>query len=118
MCERHAADQKYPVGTVVKVGGSEEITSVEQTDEDNVLGVVSNTYAYLLNATAGNDETHPPIALLGRVVVRVVGPIRKGDLITSYGGGCAIVSENGRGFGWALEDSSDEHEKLVLCVIK
>jgi hypothetical protein len=46
-----------------------------------------------MNKDAGNDETHPAIALKGRVPCKVIGPIRKGDLIvtsTTPGYGCAI----------------------------
>jgi hypothetical protein len=118
LCERHEADQYYSIGTVMKVGGPKEVTCVQLGDDYNVLGVVSNTYAYLMNADAGDDSTHPPIALMGRVPVRVAGVINKGDKITVYANGCASVSSTDCGFGWALETNLSEQEKLVLCVIK
>ena len=34
---------------------------------DAVFGVVSDAPAYLMNSEAGNNDTHPQIALKGRV---------------------------------------------------
>lgn len=117
--ERQHTDAIYPVGTVVKVGGINEVTQVQSTDSViDVLGVVSNTAAYVMNATAGDDDTHPVIALVGRVPVRVVGPVTKGDRLTIAGNGCARVSSNEELFGWALESSTADDEKLILSVIK
>lgn len=118
LAERHHADTEYSVGTVVKVGGVNEITQTSSSDSNDVLGVISNTAAYLMNADAGSDTTHPPVASVGRVKVRVLGPIKKGDKITTGINGCATASTNNVGFGWALESNSDVNEKLVLCVIK
>ena len=118
LAERHHADKEYAVGTVVKIGGPNEITAVNSSDEFNVIGVVSDTAAYVMNSEAGNDQTHPPIGLIGRVKVRVVGPIVKGDRITVWDNGCATKSMSNVGFGWALETDNNENEKLVLCLIK
>lgn len=118
LAERHEIDQVCPIGTVVKVGGGKEITAATSFDENNVLGVISNNYAFLMNSDAGTDDTHPAVALIGRVPVRITGAISKGDKITIYQNGTAVKSINGSGFGWALETNNSEDEKLVLCVIK
>ena len=119
LAERYEIDQPQPVGTVVVVGGEKEIKIAETSNSvDSVLGVISNSYAFLMNAEAGDDITHPAIALIGRVKVRVVGPIEKGDRITTAGNGTATKAENISGFGIALETNQSEEEKLVLCVIK
>jgi hypothetical protein len=81
------------------------------------LGVVSNTAAYLMNADAGDDTTHPAIALIGRVKIRIIGSIVKGDKISTTLNGCAEKASTS-GFGWALETSADQGEKLILCIIK
>lgn len=116
LAERHHADKAYPVGTVMTVGGVNEVTSASVGSK--VLGVVSNAYAYLMNSTVGNDETHPPVAYVGRVPVRVTGPINKHDVIVATLDGCARAGFATEGFGWALETNTDEGEKLVLCIIK
>ena len=49
-----------------------------------------------MNSGAGNDSTHPPVAVSGRVQVKVTGPVRKGQRLVSAGNGiarAAIVGE-------------------------
>lgn len=116
LAERHHADSNYAIGTVMTVGGKHEVTKA--TIGDRAIGVVSDQYAYLMNGDAGPDSTHPAIAYVGRVQVRVVGPINKHDTIVPTIGGCAERSTTGEIMGWALETSTDANEKLVLCVIK
>ena len=119
LAERYGIDQPQPVGTVVRVGGEKEITVAGATnDAHSVLGVISQSYAFLMNSEAGGDITHPAVALIGRVRVRVTGPIEKGDRITTAGNGAAKKSTSTSGFGVALETNHSEEEKLVLCVIK
>jgi hypothetical protein len=120
LAERYEIDQPQPVGTVVRVGGENEITVTEATnDAHSVLGVISESYAFLMNSEAGGDITHPAVALIGRVKVRIAGPVEKGDRITTAGNGVAKKATwNLSGFGVALETNLSEEEKLVLCVIK
>jgi hypothetical protein len=88
LAERYEADAVYVAGTVVSLGGDKEITVACIGDE--VFGVISTDPAYLMNANAGNDETHPPVALVGRVPVRVIGPVSKGDKLVVGGAGVAV----------------------------
>lgn len=118
LAEVQAADENYPIGTVVKVGGKAEVTKADILDESDVLGVVSNSYAYLMNATNGPSELNPAVALVGRVMVNIVGPIEKGNKITTAGNGAAKKSNTTNGFGWALETNEAQNAKLVLCIIK
>lgn len=89
LAERFEADTSYEPGTVVEMGGEKEITAVKLELSEDVFGVVSNTAAYLMNAGAGDDETHPPVAVGGRVQVKVTGKIRKGQRLVSAGNGIA-----------------------------
>jgi hypothetical protein len=89
LAERFAADKLYDPGTVVELGGEKEITAVVDDLSDKVFGVISNTAAYLMNHAAGEDETHPPVALSGRVQVKVLGEVKKGDRLVSAGNGYA-----------------------------
>jgi hypothetical protein len=93
LAERYAADSYYDVGTVVQLGGDKEVTAVQEDLSSDVFGVVSNSYAYLLNQAAGGDDTHPPIALVGRVPVKVQGQVRKGDRLVSAGNGHARAAK-------------------------
>lgn len=92
VAERYEADAVYAVGTVVEIGGTKEVTVASELS-NNVFGVVSDSYAYLLNESAGTDETHPAIALVGRVKVNVVGQINKGDRLVSAGNGIARAAK-------------------------
>jgi hypothetical protein len=122
VAERFAADQTYVPGTVVELGGVAEITrSVEELSE-NVFGVISTCAAYLMNSGAGTDETHPPIAMTGRVPVRVTGMIRKGDRLVSAGNGLARAAQPGEAtafnvIGRALEDRTDTSEGTVEAIV-
>lgn len=89
LAERFEADAYYDAGTVVELGGEKEIRSVQYELSEDVFGVVSDTAAYLMNGAAGTDETHPPIAVSGRVQVKVTGIIKKGQRLVSAGNGIA-----------------------------
>lgn len=84
LAERYEADAVYEVGTVVVIGGEKEVTVTNSPGDLAVAGVVSKNPAVMMNAEAGNDQTHPFIALKGRVPCKVTGVIKKGDpLVTA-----------------------------------
>lgn len=83
IAERYEADSQYWYGTVLEVGGEKEVTLCKQRASIKVAGIVSKNPAYMMNADAGSDLTHPYIALKGRVLCKVVGDIKKGDLLVS-----------------------------------
>jgi hypothetical protein len=85
VAERFAADEEYMPGTVVELGGTAEITCSNTELSETVFGVISTRAAYLMNSGAGSDATHPPVAMTGRVPVRAVGQIAKGDRLVSAG---------------------------------
>jgi hypothetical protein len=99
LAERYAADAPYEEGTVVMFGGEAEVTSATGYGSTKIAGVVSTKPAFAMNETAGNSETHPYIALQGRVPCKVIGPVSKGDvLVASEVTGVATV--------W-LDDATD-----------
>ena len=83
LAERYHADAVYEPGTVVVLGGDAEITVTSVRADTAVAGIISTNPAYTLNSEAGSDETHPYIALTGRVPCKVAGRIRKGDLLVT-----------------------------------
>ena len=122
LAERFAADEVYAPGTVVQIGGDKEITAVQYELSEDVFGVISNTAAYLMNAAAGDDMTHPPVAVTGRVPVRVVGKIKKGDRLVSAGEGLARAASKGEAnafntIGRALENKTTEDEGFVEAIV-
>lgn len=60
-----------------------EICASGKRADDRVLGVISTAPAYMMNKDAGGDDTHPYIALRGRVPVKVTGDVKKGDLLVT-----------------------------------
>jgi hypothetical protein len=103
LAEIYETDKLYDVGTVVMVGGNKEVT--ECFVGNRVVGVISDRPAFLMNA----QGTGQPIALKGRVKVKVVGPIKKGDELVAGNGGFAttISVEFNRVFAIALEDNEN-----------
>ena len=93
LAERYEADMQLEVGDVVILGGEAEITRCEDDLSDAVFGVISNTPAFLMNAEAGNNDSHPMVAMNGRVMVKVKGRGDAGDRVVSAGDGAARVAE-------------------------
>ena len=85
LAERYEADAVYEYGTVLVIGGDKEVTTTAIYADTRVAGIVSKNPAYMMNSEAGTDETHPYIALKGRVPCKVLGPITKGDLLVTSG---------------------------------
>jgi len=122
LAERYAADTVYEPGTVVMLGGTHEITICNDDLSDQVFGVISQDPAYLMNNDAGSDMTHPPVALQGRILVRVVGTVSKGDRLVSAGNGVARAAKQGEAstytvLGRAIENKVGEDESKILAVV-
>lgn len=122
LAERFAADAYYDAGTVVELGGDKEITSVKYELSEDIFGVISNTAAYLMNSGAGDNETHPPVAMTGRVQVKVTGIVKKGDRLVSAGNGIARAAQTGEAtafnvIGRALENKTTNSIGTVLAIV-
>lgn len=122
LAERFEADTEYEPGTVVELGGIKEITAVKSELSENVFGVISATAGYLMNAGAGNDETHPPVAVSGRVKVKVLGVVKKGDRLVSAGNGLARAALNNEvtafnTIGRALSDKNTTEIGTVEAIV-
>jgi hypothetical protein len=83
LAERYEADAEYEEGTVMMFGGEKEVTAAEGHGCDRLAGVVSMKPAYLMNGEAGDDASHPAIALQGRVPVKTMGSVKKGDIMVA-----------------------------------
>jgi hypothetical protein len=81
LAERYEADRPYSPGTVVCLGGEKEITASTTPGNDDVFGIISTNPAHLMNSGAGNDDTHPAVALVGRVPCKIVGQVKKGQRV-------------------------------------
>ena len=122
VAERFWADEELAPGTVVELGGSAEICAVSADLSENVFGVISTRAAYLMNSSAGSNATHPPVAMTGRVPVKVVGQVRKGDRLVSAGDGQARAAQPGEAtafnvIGRALKDKLTIEAGTVEAIV-
>jgi hypothetical protein len=123
LAERFEADSSYPAGTVVALGGAKEITAAAEDLTEDVFGVVSTRAAFLMNGDAGNDQTHPAVAVQGRVPVRVTGQVKKGDRLVSAGSGLARAASRTEitafnVIGRSLQDKTSAGEGTVEAIVK
>ena len=123
LAERFETDTAYPAGTVVSLGGAKEITAAADDLSDEVFGVISTRAGFMMNDAAGNDATHPPVAMSGRVPVRVIGTVRRGDRLVSAGNGLArsALKSEMTAFnviGRALENKNTQDEGTIEAVVK
>ena len=81
LAEYYEGDREYAVGTVLIFGGDKEVTLSQNYGDHRVAGVVSDTAGYTMNGACPGHKNL--IALQGRVPCRVVGKIKKGDLIVT-----------------------------------
>ena len=123
LAERFAADDVYSPGTVVELGGAKEITRAVQELSESVFGVISTAAAYLMNSSAGTDATHPAVAVNGRVPVRVIGTVKKGDRLVSAGAGLARAANRTEitafnVIGRSLQNKTTDGEGTVEAIVK
>ena len=113
LAEKYIPDAEYPPGTVLTVGGGAEVTWCKI--DSMPAGVVSTQPAYLMNSELANGVA---VALVGRVPVRTVGSVIKGQVVYCDNNGVASVTAQGQKVGIALETNEDTGEKLVECMLK
>jgi hypothetical protein len=101
LAENYLADKQYEPGTVLSFGGNQEVTLSVIDADPAVAGVVSENPAYLMNSdlkcnVCNDTESVVAVALQGRVMCRVTGPVHKGSLMVSTGDGSARADINPR----------------------
>jgi len=121
LAERFEADEVLEEGDVVMIGGEKEITKTDRESTPEVFGVISTQPAYAMNSEGGTNETHPYVALVGKVPVKVTGKVLKGQrLVASSQPGIAIAAETKNIFavvGRALESSEELGVKLINAAV-
>jgi hypothetical protein len=122
LAERYEADCDTEVGDVVILGGDAEITKCNDELSDAVFGVISESPAFLMNAQAGNNDSHPMVALKGRVMVKLKGCGKAGDRIVSAENGEARVAQidectHFNVLGRLIKTKYKEETALTECVI-
>jgi len=122
VAERYETDMQLSPGDVVILGGNKEITLTDKSYEEAVFGVISTNPAYLMNEDAGDDNTHPFVALVGRVPCKVTGVVRKGQrLVTSDIPGVAMAQTDKSitdvVFARSLVDKDDPGISMIEVVL-
>jgi hypothetical protein len=102
---------------VLDFGGTHEVTA-SAANSSRVAGVVSTNPAHLMNSILeGNHVT--ALALTGRVPTKVVGTVRKGDMMVSAGNGHAQACATpilGTVIGKAIEDFDGKSGTIEIVV--
>ena len=92
LAENYVADADLEPGTVVVFGGNNEVTESSELQDTKVAGVISTDPAHLMNSECTGEHV-VAVALRGRIPVKVIGVVQKGDvLITSDVPGHAMTS--------------------------
>jgi hypothetical protein len=124
LAELYLADTDYEEGTVLVFGGDAEVTTSGIKASPSIAGVVSHNPAYLMNSELQGDHV-TAVALKGRVPVKVVGAVSKGDvLVHSATPGHAEAAENNMNvngpscIGIAITDKPNEGAGTVEALVK
>jgi hypothetical protein len=114
LAEKYLADQEYDAGTVMVIGGEKEVTA--SSWGKRAIGVVSTNPAFMMNKDL---EGGTYVALKGRVPVKVIGRIKKGDELIAADNGCATMAvPHASGvFAVALESSDDSGVKVIEALV-
>jgi hypothetical protein len=118
LAEMYEADGIIEPGTVVCFGGTKEITLCREDACRRVAGVISTNPSYLMNS-GQTGEYVAPVALTGRVPVKVTGIVRKGDMMVATLNGRARAEADpvvGSVIGKALADF-DGIEGIIEVVV-
>jgi hypothetical protein len=118
LAEYYLADADYAPGTVVKFGGTAELTIADQDLDPMIAGVVSTNPAYAMNSGLMGDHVIA-VALMGRTPCLVKGPVRRGQMMVSAGDGYARAELNptmGTVIGKSLEDFDEESGEIEILV--
>lgn len=110
-------------GDVVVCGENGEYVKSSSAYSNLVVGVFSDTYGHLLGGEGkpSDEQNYIPIGLSGRVNVKVIGDIKKGDLLVSSDIPGVAQSSNkhipGTIIGKALENHSGNNIDRISMLI-
>lgn len=119
IAEYYEADKQYEVGTVLVFGGDKEVTESTEHRTTRIAGVVSDNAAFTMNQDCPGIAVC--IGLVGRIPVKVIGQVRKGDmLVASAIPGYAIVDNSpavGTVLGRAISEKTDSDKGVVEVLV-
>jgi len=83
VAEIYVGDASYEAGTLVALGGAAEVTQTTEFGDTNIFGIVSTRPAYLMNAKQKREKNALPIAVAGRIPVKVKGEVKRGNRLVA-----------------------------------
>jgi len=120
LAEKYMADAVYETGTVMVFGGDAEVTVTDKHNDTRVAGVISEKPAHLMNKDLAGENAMI-VGLTGRLPCKVIGKVKKGDiLVTAAKKGYAIVNNTplpGTIIGKSLENKDNFDEGLIEIVV-
>ena len=120
LAENYLADEYYDPGTVLVFGGEQEVTESTSKCSFRVAGVVSTNPAHLMNAELTGEHV-TALALTGRVPCKVLGTVKKGDMLVSSGiPGYAVVDNEprvGSVIGKSLQNKTNTSRGIIEVVV-
>jgi len=116
LAEKYTAPNEYEIGSIVEVS---ELTgydiTIAETNSEHIVGVISANPGFTMN----NSSLGLAVGLVGRVPIRIIGPVKKRDFIVCNGAGVGIVAPKHLfSMAIALETNDSPDEKLVECLLK
>lgn len=118
--EKENEEEVFKPGDIVKIGENGGYTRTNKAYDPEVVGVVSDEYAFAIGGEE-KEKNKIAIGMAGRVHVNLIGPINKGQLITSSNiTGVAQKADEyiaGTIIGKALETKKDEKIGKVRMLI-
>jgi len=122
IAENYESDKEYEAGTLVSFDGEKEITITTFGNRQDVFGVVSAEPAMVLNSD--QEGIALPVALIGRVPVKMIGAVKKGQRIraSSYDGRAIAFNEGDDAsliVGRSVVDAwvKDSHQHVIEAVV-
>jgi hypothetical protein len=112
LAELYTTKESYDVGTLVQISTS-DLYDIEKNVND-AFGVISDKPGFVLD----DGIEGLPVAMVGKTPVKVVGAIKKGDKITSYGSVAIKAKEDDKIIGIALENKYTEEVELIRCFVQ
>ena len=81
LAEYYRSDQPYEPGTVLVFGGDQEVTISTKQQDNTLAGVVTTKPGFIMNQEL--QDTGVCVALQGRVPCKVIGRVKKGEMLTT-----------------------------------
>jgi len=119
LAEYYRSDQIYESGTVLIFGGDQEVTISTRQQDNTLAGVVTTKPGFIMNQELQDGGIC--VALQGRVPCKVIGRVKKGEMLTtSNTAGHAVRAfdpQIGTIIGKALQDKNYSEAGVIEIAV-